>query len=673
MNILDGLNPRQREAVEATEGPVLIVAGAGAGKTKTITHRMAYLIERGVHPNQILAITFTNKAAREMRERVMKLIGMSAPSSPWQTQTSAPWVGTFHAFGRMALREHGPAVGIPRDANILDSDDQRKMIREAMKKCGYDTKEFDPGSVQSAISQHKGNLGTWETIADTTQSKSKGEMFAKVMRAYEESLRRAGALDFDDLLEKTVRLFQTRPEVLAEFHRRFRYIHVDEYQDTNEVQYQMVKLLAGEARNICVVGDHDQNVYQWRGASLANILDFEKDFPGSKVILLEQNYRSTQTILAAANGVIEKNTARVKKNLFTEGEEGELIVRMGGYDEKHEASKVADKIQELMAKGVGPSDIVILYRNNYLSRVLEESMLTNGIPYQVLGTRFYDRAEVKDVLAYIRLAMNPESVVDLMRVINEPARGIGAVTLEKVLSGKMSELAAGARGKVQSFYDIVERIRAAAQVQQPSQLVMTALKESGIEKHLRDNDDEERLGNVFELISVAKRYDIPTVEGSETVDALFGIRQMLEDVALEGDQDRMKDEEAVRLMTVHASKGLEFDYVFIVGLEEGLFPSERSKSASTVAEREEERRLFYVALTRAAKRVYLSHSSSRMVFGKRDYAFPSSFFDDIDDGLIEEEVTTTNFGFGNSEGGKKSGFGGHKGLLDDWEEDTFEW
>lgn len=667
---LGELNSKQREAAETIEGPVLIVAGAGAGKTKTLTYRIGNLIAHGVHPEQILAITFTNKAAREMNERVSKLIGSPHQSVPsWREVRNTPWVGTFHALGRMILREHGDVIGIPRDAVILDGDDQRKMIREAMKQSGFDTKEHEPSSVASAISRHKNNMQTWETIAETTNNKQKGEMLAKVMRAYEANLKKANALDFDDLLEKSVRLFETHPDVLSAYHRRFRYVHIDEYQDTNEVQYRMAKLLAGKLHNICVVGDHDQNIYQWRGASLANILDFESDFPGAKVILLEQNYRSTKTILAAANNVIVKNTMRKEKNLFSEGEEGEKIFRFSGWDEQNEASKVAEKIGDLLNNHKSAGGIVVLYRNNYQSRALEEAMLRSGIPYQVLGTRFYDRAEVKDVLAYMRLALNPDNIIDLMRVINEPARGIGAVTLNKVLEGKVDDLAAGARAKVQGFYDILSKIRAAALVQQPSQLVLTALKESGIEKHLRDNDDEERLGNVYELVSVAKRYDIPTTEGGEEIDQLFGLRQMLEDVALEGDQDRMKDDAAVRLMTVHASKGLEFDYVFITGLEEGLFPSERSKMAASVAEREEERRLFYVALTRAAKKVYLSHASARMVFGKRDYAFPSSFLDDIDSDYIEEEVAQS-YGFGNS---KKTGFGGHKGLLDDWEEDSFEW
>ena len=562
-NLTEGLNPGQREAVLSTEGPVLIIAGAGAGKTKTLTHRIGNIIAHGTPGDAILAITFTNKAAKEMRERIFRLLGR-APGPAWGRTPGIPFIGTFHGLGMTILREKGEEIGITRSATIIDADDSLKLIKQAMAKAGVDPKQFEPRRVQSAISRHKGNMGTPETIEGTTPNRFFGQILRRVHTIYEATLREDQVLDFDDLLQKTVHLLETRPAVREYYTRQWQYIHVDEYQDTNEVQYQLVRLLSGAKRNVCVVGDSDQNIYSWRGASIANILEFEEDYPGAKVILLEQNYRSTKHILTAANNVIAKNTLRKEKRLFTENTDGELLTCFSAYDENDEARFIATKIGALTHQGVRPSSMAILYRTNFQSRVLEEALLYSGIPYQVLGTRFYDRKEVKDVIAFLRAAQNPRSRFDLERIINIPARGIGKVTLEKILNGQKDALPASMRIKVDQFFALLQRINDACTTMKPSQLISFIITETGIEQRLSDGDDEdtERLANVRELVTVAMRYDV--FEGQE------GIEQFLADVALESDQDNMKSEQdAVRLMTIHAAKGLEFDYVFITGMEEG--------------------------------------------------------------------------------------------------------
>lgn len=655
-NLLDTLNNSQKEAVLATEGPVLIVAGAGAGKTKTVTHRIGYLIEKGVNPESILAITFTNKAAKEMGDRVYKMLGRDLGSFSYYRK-GVPWISTFHSLGIAILREYGDKIGISKNATIIDTDDAKKIIKEALKKQGLDPKTYDPGRLQNIISRHKGNMGTHETIADTCRDSYKGTVYERTMRLYEEALRKANALDFDDLLEKTVKLLRESKEVRDYYNNKWQYIHVDEYQDTNSVQYELVRLLVGKRENICVVGDHDQMIYSWRGSSLANILDFETDYPNAKIILLEQNYRSTKNILEAANNVISKNELRKEKVLFTDNEEGEKITIIEGFDEGDEARKIAEKIASLLANGIKEKDIAILYRTNIQSRVLEEAMLFSGISYQVLGTRFYDRKEVKDVLAYVRAALNKENTIDLSRIINIPARGIGEKTLEKYLMGDFNSLSSTMQNKITNFEEILRSIKSAAQIEKPSELIKNVIETTGIASMYKDGDEDdlERLGNIYELVSVAKRYD--DFEGTD------GIEQFIQDIALEGEQDRMKSENSVRLMTVHASKGLEFNYVFITGMEQDLFPSNKTREASSKEAEEEERRLFYVAITRAAKKVFLSYAASRMIFGSRNYTTPSEFIDDIDSKLIEtskkpkQEKTKRKFS-----------------LLDDpFEEDSFFW
>lgn len=633
INLLEGLNPAQKDAVLTTEGPLLVVAGAGAGKTKTLTHRIGNIIEKGVPGGAILAITFTNKAAKEMRERVFTLIGADQNTQLFGRRRDIPFIGTFHGLGISILREKGEVIGIPRSASILAQDESLKLIKQSMVKAGIDPKQFEPRKVQSLISRHKGNLGTADTIEGTTNNRYLAQTLKRVFVLYEEALRNANVLDFDDLLEKTVKLLEAHEDIRRYYQTQWHYIHVDEYQDTNQVQYQLVKLLAGENKNVCVVGDSDQNIYSWRGASIANILNFEEDYPGAKVILLEQNYRSTQNILTAANDVIAKNTMRKVKNLFTTNSGGDQLSLFAGYDETDEARFVAMRIASLCSSGARPSDIAVLYRTNFQSRVLEEALLFAGIPYQVLGIRFYERKEVKDVLSYLKASRNPASPFDLERVINVPARGVGKVTLGKILAGEQEKLPAAMRTKVTQFFSLLERIAIAGKTLKPSQLIAYILKETGIESVLADGDEEdtERLANVRELVSVATRYDV--FEGEE------GVEQFLADIALESDQDTMKgNTDAVRLMTVHASKGLEFPYVFITGLEQDLFPSRRSQDESKDrSEREEERRLFYVALTRAAKKVFLTYASFRTIFGSRTVNIPSEFIDDINESLLINE------------------------------------
>lgn len=658
-DLLKGLNPAQQEAVLATEGPVLIVAGAGAGKTKTLTHRIGHLVQKGVPGEAILAITFTNKAAKEMRDRVLALLGADPTGGNWRIVRGVPWIGTFHGLGLFILRNKGEAIGIPRTATIVDHDDSLKLVKQSMAKAGVDPKQFEPRKIQSLISRHKGNLGTKDDIDRLTANRHLAQILGRVFVLYEEALRKANVLDFDDLLQKTVELLEAHPAVRKYYQTQWPYIHVDEYQDTNEVQYRLVKLLSGERMNLCVVGDSDQNIYSWRGASIANILEFEEDYPGARVILLEQNYRSTQNILSAANSVIAKNTMRKAKNLFTSNDVGEQLGLFASYDENDEARFVSMRIAGLIESGVRASDIAILYRTNFQSRVLEEAMLFAGIPYQVLGTRFYDRKEIKDVLAYLRLARNPNATLDLERVINTPARGVGKVTLEKILRGERGSLPSAMQLKVTKFYELLGRISAESKVLKPSALVAFIIKETGIEAMLRDGDedDTERLANVRELVTVAMRYDL--FSGEE------GVEQFLADIALESDQDTLKGEvDAVRLMTVHAAKGLEFSHVFITGMEQDLFPSRRSQDESKdLGEREEERRLFYVAITRAAKKVFLSYASFRTIFGNRQMNMPSIFLSDIDDALIAEESRGEQSRGDTSDGGRRHS-------LLDWDDDN---
>lgn len=613
---LEGLNDRQKEAVLHTEGPLLIVAGAGAGKTKTITHRIAYLIEKGVPARSILAVTFTNKAAGEMRERVRALI---------PERREVPLLTTFHALGVRILREFHQEAGLTRSFTIWDRDDSLRAVKAAAEKFGIDTA---PRSLLSAISRHKGDGATVSEYAERA-SNFRERAVAQVWREYEKTLSEEGALDFDDLLARTLALLRQKSEVLERLKRRWTYLTIDEYQDTNAAQYEIARLLAGEQRNLCVVGDIDQNIYSWRGADIEHLLSFERAFPGTKVVLLEQNYRSTRTILTAANSIIEKNRRRLPKNLFTDNPVGEAITIFGGRNELEEAWYIADTATGLITEGVRPSEIAILYRENFQSRAIEEALLAAQLPYRVLGVRFFERKEVKDVLSYLRAALNPMSKNDFVRIIAVPPRGIGKVTLEKVLLGDEEKLAAAARAKVQTFRDTLAKITHACTTLPASEAVRYTVEASGIERMLESQGDEgrERLDNVRELANLAARFD--DLEPRE------GIEKLLEDAALQSDQDELdREAAAISLMTVHASKGLEFDGVFVTGLEQGLFPSMRESDASR--DPEEERRLFYVALTRARKRVFLTFARERLRWGSREYTIPSEFVGDIDQRLVKD-------------------------------------
>lgn len=617
MNPLEGLNERQKEAVLHLDGPLLIVAGAGAGKTKTITHRIAYLIAQGVHPRAILAVTFTNKAAAEMRERVRGLL---------PEDSAMPLMTTFHSLGVRLLREFHAEAGLPRGFSIWDRDDSTRIVKRIIENA--DLGNWTPRQMISAISRQKGDGATPEAYAEHAKS-FREEAVARVWREYEETLKAEHALDFDDLLARTLKLLEKDARVLSLLQNRWRYITIDEYQDTNKIQYEIARLLAGEARNLCVVGDIDQNIYSWRGADIAHLISFEKSFPGAKVVLLEQNYRSTRTILAAANGVIAKNTRRLEKNLFTENETGEPIALYGGMNEVDEAWFIAQKAAELIEQGTPPGEMAILYRENFQSRALEEAMLSFGVPYRVLGTRFFERKEVKDTLSYLRAALNPESSVDVSRVIGVPPRGIGKTTLDKIIAGEEAALPAAAKTKVAAFRALLEKIRTAIETLPASEAVRYALEETGMERMFREDakEGEERLENVRELVNLAVRYDDNAPPE--------GIERLLEEAALQSDQDELQEKrDAVSLMTVHASKGLEFDVVFVTGLEQGLFPSVRESDSSQHArDPEEERRLFYVALTRARKQLFLTYALQRMKYGEREFTLPSEFFEDIDERL----------------------------------------
>lgn len=642
---LEGLNPEQERAVRHTEGPLMVLAGAGSGKTRVITHRIVHLIHKGVAPHNILAVTFTNKAAREMRDRVEDLIRTFPPSERAGID-SLPMVTTFHALGVRILREHHATLDLPRHFVIYDRSDSVKAIKRSLEEAGYSPKQFEPRRVLGIISRAKGDALTRVDFADSASSYP-DRVAAEVWEKYDRILREEKALDFDDLLLKTLNLIQAYPHVRETLNRRFSYIHIDEYQDTNKVQFEIARLLAGGKANICVVGDIDQNIYSWRGADIKNVLQFERHFPNTITVLLEENYRSTKTIIAASNDIIKKNVNRVEKNVFTNNLDGEKITLYAAMTGADEAEYVALSAKSLTADGVAPSDIAVLFRTNFQSRSLEEAFLTFDIPYQVLGTKFFERKEVKDVLSFLRLALNKDSTADLARIINVPTRGIGKVTMLKLIEGKRDDLKGATLQKVERFETMMMDIADNARTEKVSDTLKFIIKRTGLETEFKKNgteDDLARLENLRELVTLATRYD--------ELDPEEGVESLLSDAALQSDQDELKskeDRDAVRLMTVHAAKGLEFPYVFITGLEEGLFPHERLDDKGV--DHEEERRLFYVALTRAGKKVFLTYANTRVIFGSQRVNVPSSFLRDIDDDYIEGDALNRR-----QEGGFESGF-----------------
>ena len=674
---LKDLNTAQREAALHTKGPLLIVAGAGAGKTKTITHRIVNLIKEGVSPDNILAVTFTNKAAKEMRERVIneidrnfagdaffQVLGKNPETVQKNITRSVPFVSTFHSLGVHILKENARLVGLTKYFTILDEGDAVSIIKDIEKDLGLDPKQYEPRKIKGIISREKGKFTSLEdfTEREGNGANPMGRIVSQVWNLYEKRKMKENALDFDDLLLKSTKLLRENEEVRKYYQTKWEYIHIDEYQDTNEVQYLMSKLLCGEGKNICVVGDADQNIYSWRGANLKNILSFEKDYPNSTIVLLEQNYRSTKNILEAANEIIKKNKYRPDKKLFTDNAVGEKIGLYEALDETDEADFVATKIlslvdgagipfdqvlgspgpypgQTVLKSNAGPlSDIAVLYRANFQSRVLEEAMLRYNIPYQVLGIKFFERKEIKDTLAYLRAALNPESLSDIKRIINFPARGIGKVTLTKMFAGQKETLPIKVRLKIDGFYSTLEEIKEKIATGKTSEVIKFVVKKSGIEQELSNGGDEEieRLENIKELATLALKYD--------NLENGAGIEKLLEDASLASDQDsimineeKKKEMNAVKLMTVHAAKGLEFKYVFVTGMEEGLFPHERRNESPSGEDSEEERRLFYVAVTRAKEKLFLTLANFRTIFGSRNINMPSSFIGDIPADLLEKE------------------------------------
>lgn len=637
MNYLESLNSAQRRAVEYTEGPLLILAGAGAGKTKTLTHRIFHLIKKGVSPSSILAITFTNKAAKEMKQRVENLM-----LNEIAFRGEQPFISTFHALGVYILRNEYQHHKRTKFFSIVDQKDSLAMVKEAIKDLGLDPKIHEPKKIRAIISSQKNKCQT--NVIYSRQAESHlGGIISSIWNRYEDILSKENAFDFDDLLVETVYLLETNKEVAEKYTNIWKYIHIDEYQDTNETQYRITKVL-GQHGNICVVGDGDQTIYTWRGADVSNILNFEKDYPNALIVLLEENYRSTQNILLAANNVISKNIKRKEKNLFTRNKEGELITIFEASSDRQEAFFVQRKIKELIEGGKDYKDIAVLYRANFQSRLLEEVMLQGDIPYIVLGVRFFDRAEVKDVLSYLRAAYNKESLTDVKRIINVPKRGIGKVTIAKLFAGQKDTLPMKTLQKINDFYSTLNTIFEYGQKHLPSETIRFVLEKVGLKKELQESGTEEdliRIENMEELITFALKYDHLGIDG---------IPKMIEDAALASDQDSLENKgqekeklNGVKLMTVHASKGLEFPYIFIVGLEQDLFPHHFESSEKDNSDDEEERRLFYVALTRAEDQIFLSHATIRYIHGEQHLQEPSEFLKDIPEEIVNYEYDSVNF------------------------------
>lgn len=642
--LIIGMNDKQAEAVQTTDGPLLIMAGAGSGKTRVLTHRIAYLIdEKYVNPWNILAITFTNKAAREMRERAIAL----------NPATQDTLIATFHSMCVRILRREADYIGYNRNFTIVDPGEQRTLMKRIIKQLNLDTKKWNERSILGTISNAKNDL-----LDEIAYEKQAGDMYtqviAKCYKAYQEELRRSEAMDFDDLIMMTLRLFDQNKDVLAYYQQRYQYIHVDEYQDTNHAQYQLVKLLASRFKNICVVGDADQSIYGWRGADMQNILDFEKDYPQAKVVLLEENYRSTKKILQAANNVINHNKNRRPKKLWTQNDEGEQIVYHRANNEQEEAVFVASTIDNIVREqGKNFKDFAVLYRTNTQSRTIEEALLKSNIPYTMVGgTKFYSRKEIRDVIAYLNILANTSDNISFERIVNEPKRGVGPGTLEKIRSFAyeqnmslldassnvmMSPLKGKAAQAVWDLANLILTLRSKLDSLTVTEITENLLDKTGYLEALQVQntlESQARIENIEEFLSVTKNFDDNpeiTVEGETGLDRLS---RFLNDLALIADTDDSATETAeVTLMTLHAAKGLEFPVVFLIGMEEGVFPL--SRAIEDADELEEERRLAYVGITRAEQILFLTNANTRTLFGKTSYNRPTRFIREIDDELIQ--------------------------------------
>ncbi|MFA5408449.1 MAG: UvrD-helicase domain-containing protein [Bacilli bacterium] len=629
MNI-SNLNDKQREAVEHVDGPMLILAGAGSGKTRVLTSRVAYLInEVGIAPYHILAITFTNKAAKEMKERIFSLVGGNATYIQ---------ISTFHSFGYRIVRDNYQHLGLDKNFTILDENDAVTIIKKILKDMNLDPKQFNPKAIKSAISGAKNELmdvDAYSRFANTPWD----EIVIKVYRQYREILRKNNAVDFDDLLMMPITLFNSHPDVLSIYQEKYQYILIDEYQDTNEAQYKLSKMISAKYKNICVVGDNDQSIYSFRGANYNNILNFEKDYDNTKVVLLEENYRSTKNILKVANSVIKNNKLRKDKNLWTSNEDGDKIKYYRAYDEKDEAMYVTLNVKLLHDEGVPYEEMAVLYRTNAQSRVLEEYFMMDKIPYKVVGAfAFYNRKEIKDLVAYLKLIYNEKDDVSLLRCINTPKRGIGTKTIEnlqlKADQENISVYEAIDSGKELTFKNTIEDIKKESSESSLTELVEYILDRSGMRMELESEKSIEadiRIENLEEFKSITR--------GFEEKNGVISLEEFLMQISLVSNSEDVKDEyDKVSLMTMHAAKGLEFDAIFAVGLEEGIMP--HSGIDTSESDIEEERRLFYVTITRAKKRLFLLNARMRMLFGDTNARGESRFIKEIDEDNLESQNKT---------------------------------
>lgn len=641
---LENLNAKQVEAAKALKGPVLILAGAGSGKTKALTHRIAYMIAQGINPHNILAVTFTNKAAGEMKNRVQSLLETS------RNQTLAtgrpvlgwPWMGTFHSICMRILRQEIDALGYRKNFLIYDMSDQISLIKSVMRNLNIDTKRYNPKAMLGKISKLKSELTSPNELAEKAQERGE-KLLLPVYLDYQKALQKNNALDFDDLIMMTVELFQRSPQTLDRYQDLFKYILVDEYQDTNHAQYAFINLLAKKHRNLFVIGDDYQSIYAWRQADIRNILDFEKDYPEVKIILLEQNYRSTKNILAAANQVISNNTEQKHKKLWTENSAGELIVVKELRDQREESRYLVETIKRALDTSADLNDFAILYRTHAQSRALEEEIIKHGLPYRIIGgTKFYERREVKDVLAYLRLAYNPSDMVSFGRIYNVPERGIGRITFEKIISRKRSDailtealtesieqnnFIGKRRETLLKLRNLIEKLSLKAKSLPLSELITWLIKEIDYKSYIDDGTEEgeERWKNVKEIFTATKKYD--------TTLAPQGLSSFLEEVALIQETDKLEEKkQAINLMTFHSVKGLEFPIVFMVGMEDGIFP--HSRSVFEPHELEEERRLCYVGITRAKKQLFVTFCRQRMLHGTPQFNPPSRFLFEIPEKLV---------------------------------------
>ena len=625
---LEGLNNRQLEAIKTLDGPMLVLAGAGSGKTKVLTTKVAYLLEsRDISPKNILAITFTNKAAKEMKDRIFSLIGREA----FLIQIS-----TFHSFGLKILKENYDLLGYTSNFTILDASDSETVIKKIMKDYDIDSSKYNYRAIKSSISSNKNEMVSVEEYRKFVYN-DYDEVVLKVYEEYEKELQRSNAIDFDDLLILPLKLFSEHKEVLQKYQEQYKYVFIDEYQDTNKPQYILSKLISAKYKNITVVGDNDQAIFTWRGADYKNILNFEKDYEDAKVVILDENYRSTKTILKAANNVIKNNKLRKEKNLWTENEDGNKITYYKAFDEKDESFYVIKEIKKLLDDGVNPNDICVLYRANAQSRGIEDAFLENNISYRIVGSfAFYQRKEIKDLLSYLKLIHNEKDDVSLLRVINYPKRGIGTKTIEELTmvsnQKNCSLYDAIESGKELEFKNIIEELKKESEKMSLTEFVDLVLDKTGIRESLKSEKTLEadiRLENLEEFKSITR-----TVE---EVDGIASLGDFLDEISLVTDASEKQEDgnDKVTLMTMHAVKGLEFDYVFVIGVEEGLFP--HLNSMNSADELEEERRLCYVAITRARKKLYIINARSRLLYGKISSNVPSRFIAEIGDDLLDQE------------------------------------